>query len=69
MMSRRLTLQAIKDAREREQLFNDHMKEREAKEKEQKRAEQKKKKGAFRTLLEANKSIKVGTTPMSIVTY
>lgn len=62
-------IQAIKDSREREQLFNDHMKERDRKEKEQRRAEVKKRKAAFRALLEATKSIKVGTlhiakTPM-----
>ena len=53
-------LQAIKEAREREQLFNEHMKERERKEKEHKKAELKKKKAAFKALLESNKSIRVG---------
>jgi hypothetical protein len=52
-------VQAIKDHREREQLFNEHMKDREKKEKEARRAELKKKKSAFLALLEANRSIKV----------
>ena len=55
--------QAVKDAREREQLFNEHMKERERKEKELRRAELKKKKAAFLALLESNKSIKVRLLP------
>lgn len=54
-----MALQAIKDVREREQLFNDHMKERERKEKEVRRAELKKQKAAFRNLLESSKYIKV----------
>lgn len=54
-------MQAITDNREREQLFNEHMKEREKKEKEARRAELKKKKAAFLSLLEANKSIKVAS--------
>ena len=57
--------QAVKDAREREQLFNEHMKERERKEKEVRRAELKKKKAAFLALLESNKSIKV--TPLTTI--
>jgi len=54
-----MELQAIKDVREREQLFNEHMKERERKEKEARKAELKKKKAAFLAFLEANRSIKV----------
>lgn len=52
-------MQAIKDVREREQLFNEHMKERERKEKEVRKAELKKQKAAFRSLLERSKNIKV----------
>ena len=54
-----ILLQAIREPREREQLFNEHMKERERKDREHRRAELKKKKSAFKALLEANKGVRV----------
>lgn len=58
----RIAVKAVKDAREREHLFNEHMRERDRKEKEQRRIEVKKRKVAFRSLLEATKAIKVLTS-------
>ena len=52
--------QALGSDRDREELFMDHIKERDRKERETRKVEQKKRMAAFRVLLENSSFIKVG---------
>ena len=60
-------VQAIPDSREREELYNEHMKERERKERELKKIETKKLMAEFRALLEHTPSIKAGFCQLNVV--
>ena len=53
-------LQALSSDRDREELFLDHMKERDRKERESRKVEQKRRQAQFRVLLENSSFIKVG---------